>query len=153
MQYKQVVIAGETWSSNLGDGVIAESMQFLIQKLKPELHVSYLDISGRRISTPHSSESRSFVSQFSQKIKPLNFLRIISKHQLVKSQRKSDWHSQISNSDLVIIGGGQLLMDNNLDFPLKISTISKIAYSLGKNVHFVACGVGKKWSYAGVAFI
>lgn len=52
----------------------------------------------------------------------------------------------LDDADVVLIGGGQLLMDNALDFPLKVSAVSRIAHSLGKPAHIVSCGVGKKWS-------
>jgi polysaccharide pyruvyl transferase WcaK-like protein len=50
----------------------------------------------------------------------------------------------------VLIGGGQLLMDNDLVFPLKVWEIVRIAHDLDKIVTFYACGVGKKWSRLGL---
>jgi len=144
--YRKVVIAGETWSSNLGDGVIAESLQFLFKKLLPDLQIDFLDISGRNSIAPDSPKRTSSIMRFAQKVKPLYIPRVFLKWYILKSQHTPEWSAQISESDAVVIGGGQLLMDNFLDFPLKVTTIAQLSYSLGGNVHFLSCGVGSKWS-------
>jgi len=144
--YRKVVIAGETWSSNLGDGVIAETLQFLFKTLLPDLNIDFLDISGRSPISQSPPKSTSSIIRFMQKLKLLDVFRIVSKWYILRSQHIARWSSQISESDAVIIGGGQLLMDNALDFPLKVNTIAQLSYSLGVNTHFLSCGVGRKWS-------
>ena len=59
------------------------------------------------------------------------------------------WREQLSRCDLVLIGGGQLLMDNDLSFPLKVAELVRIARDLDKHVAFYACGVGREWSWLG----
>lgn len=56
----------------------------------------------------------------------------------------------LRGSDALIIGGGQLLMDNNLRFPMKIRSVTAAASRAG--VGQSACfgvGVGGKWSNRG----
>lgn len=48
MAGKNRLIAGESYSSNLGDGVIAESLAFLFQQEDPIVENSFLDISLRQ---------------------------------------------------------------------------------------------------------
>lgn len=144
---RKVIVAGEIWSSNLGDGVIADSIQFLLKQIQSDLQVQCLDISGRNATTSAQSRAMSPVKQFlhsKQVLRPfLNILRgrVLKRHQL------QTWTAMLSDADIVLIGGGQLLMDNALEFPLKISIVSDLAHSLGKPVHFVSCGVGKQWSF------
>jgi polysaccharide pyruvyl transferase WcaK-like protein len=61
------------------------------------------------------------------------------------------WESSLSGASALIIGGGQLLMDNHLDFPMKLRDIVRVACSLGVDIHFSACGVGvgRPWSSIG----
>lgn len=50
----------------------------------------------------------------------------------------------------MIIGGGQLLMDNDLSFLLRIRELIRIAHEMDIDVVFHACGVGRKWSRMGL---
>jgi polysaccharide pyruvyl transferase WcaK-like protein len=144
---KKVVIAGEIWSPNLGDGIIADSMQFLLKEVQHDLQVRLLDISGRDAMSPVLPQKVSFAKQFMQSKSILRIFLNVLRWRVRKKQYLSSWTSIISEADAVIIGGGQLLMDNALDFPLKINAVSWLAHSFGKTTHFVSCGVGKKWSF------
>src|SRR5687768_7364427 len=42
-----VVVCAEVFSSNLGDGVIAESLVHLLCTERPDVHVRLMDVSGR----------------------------------------------------------------------------------------------------------
>ncbi len=144
---RKIVIVGEIWSPNLGDGIIADSLSFLLKQVQSDVQVSLLDISGRdSISAPPSGKllpakklvrskmwSRMLVNVLRWRIRERRFLPV--------------WSTTLSDADVVIIGGGQLLMDNALDFPVKVSAVSRLSRSLGKPTHFVSCGVGSKWSF------
>lgn len=147
-----IAIAGETYSPNLGDGVIAESLAFLFQQNVPAISTSLLDISGRTTwsTTPDQVASnhglrplRSLLSSFSPLATIVRFLR----WQVVLRRRLSRrWLSALSESKTLVIGGGQLLMDNALNFPLRVSELANLAASSGIAYHFSACGVGAEWS-------
>ena len=108
--------------------------------------MEFLDISGRRSTELYSPKPTSFAARLAQRVKVLDILRVVAKWYIVKSQHMAKWAAQISEADAVVIGGGQLLMDNSLDFPLKVNMIARLAYSLNRDVHFLSCGVGRKWS-------
>jgi hypothetical protein len=42
----KIAICGETYSANLGDGVIAESLAWLLKESDPGVSVSFIDFSG-----------------------------------------------------------------------------------------------------------
>ena len=44
----KIVLCGEFLSSNLGDGVIADSLEYLIRKAEPDIVIYRMDLSGRR---------------------------------------------------------------------------------------------------------
>lgn len=152
MRRRKVIIAGEIWSPNLGDGVIAESLRFLLQRAEPDICVQFLDISGRYASgrgSAHSSPTKgmSFVKAYIRKKSALSLLRNVVKWPIFTTQCVPRWSSQISGADALIIGGGQLLMDNALSFPLKINLVSRIGSSFEKDILFASCGVGQDWSF------
>lgn len=140
-----VVIAGEYYSENLGDGIIGDTLGHLVSRstVRPVLH---LDISGRTAFQESNSLAKQaiFPSFFSKMpCEELNLLKWYGRRR-VNSIRS--WASILDKSDTLLIGGGQLLMDNCLDFPLKIKTLVDEADKRGLDIHFVLCGVGQKWS-------
>jgi len=52
-------------------------------------------------------------------------------------------------ADIVLVGGGQLLMDNDLSFPTRISASVSAARKLGIPVVMHSVGVGKSWTSLG----
>ena len=57
------------------------------------------------------------------------------------------WAKTLQHDGILVIGGGQLLMDDTLNFPLKISALVKFAASRNYKIVFNACGVSKDWSW------
>lgn len=46
---KKVLLVGEIYSENLGDGVLCQCVEFLIKKyFNKEVMIDYLDLSGRK---------------------------------------------------------------------------------------------------------
>jgi len=89
----------------------------------------------------------SSMKQYVQGKKYLNIIRNTLKWYKLKIHYLPHWSSMIAESDTVLVGGGQLLMDNDLSFPLRVSLVANLARSLGKEVHFTSCGVGADWSW------
>jgi len=150
MYRPKIVIAAEIWSPNLGDGIIAESLKYLLRHAQPRVQVEYLDISGRNPDCRGSVEKNqtiSYIQRYIQGKKYLNIARSALKRHKLKTHYLRYWSSLIAESDAVLIGGGQLLIDNNLDFPMKVSLIASLARSLGKKAYFISCGVGAEWSW------
>jgi len=130
----KVLIIGEIYSENLGDGAIAEANKFLIEKYCNS-KARYLDMSNRKdfnIYEINQNESNTF--SILNYIKKLNkfFMRNSAYSSIVfltilqfKEKKKiiDNLKLSLEDVDLVIIGGGQLLMDNHLSFPVRLYTI------------------------------
>jgi polysaccharide pyruvyl transferase WcaK-like protein len=150
----KVVIAGETFSPNLGDGVIAESLAFLFCRASPDISVRFLDISGRttweNTCDKHAHQNR--WTLLKRKLSAVHsrpvctFFHLLNWYVLSRRSCVRNGNKLLADSSLLVIGGGQLLMDNCLDFPLKINCAARLASAHGISVHFSACGVGKNWS-------
>ncbi|MEM9388420.1 MAG: polysaccharide pyruvyl transferase family protein [Pseudomonadota bacterium] len=153
---QSIIIAGETYSPNIGDGVIAECLRYLFKQTVPGLRVHLLDISGRdgwpeaAAFTPTQNRRRVKLPSVRQLIgsRAVNVTRWTLLH---GRQARARWPSQLQDAAALVIGGGLLIMDNNLGFPLKLSTLVKVAGNQNVPIHFAACGVGdnRRWSTRG----
>ncbi|WP_349605760.1 polysaccharide pyruvyl transferase family protein [Cupriavidus sp. DF5525] len=146
---KHVVICAVPFSDNLGDAVIAETLGFLIRQTLPGCRISYLDIAGRTQLGESSLKKGRLMRVFSRlpgwaRIPALT-LAIWMKYRRLWRAR---WKQQLADADVVVIGGGQLLCDVDLNFPLKLYLL---AQCLGKNatVALVSVGVAGSWSKVG----
>ena len=149
----KIVLCGEGLSSNLGDGVIADCLEFLIQRLGSETEIVRLDLSGRiRQVNPAKP-----VSDQREKIKRLAAIKFPKLINLVRWAKKRSFtgFGQLVTSDttMLVIGGGQLLMDNNWRFPLDLAALAFDAHRKKIPIAFHACGVGESWSWVGKALI
>lgn len=145
----RIVIAGETFSYNLGDGVIADSMEFLARHLKPTLDVTLLDISARTGYGPENSRAARRMRQHGVRSRPPYEFNLLKWYLVRRRRSLLLWRPILAKAERLIIGGGQLLMDNQLDFPLKLSLLADEARSRRLPYHVLACGVGARWSLLG----
>jgi polysaccharide pyruvyl transferase WcaK-like protein len=152
MKKRHIVITGEIYSTNLGDGVIFDTLKYLFQQVDPSTIVVPLDITGREPSqgayTKTPDRIKIAMIRFGENyLGPVYSLLAGAAHYLVvRQQTDRQWKPALESASALVIGGGQLLMDNHLGFPVKIRGIASAAKSLGLPFHFCACGVGEHWS-------
>ena len=154
MTVKKLVIAAEVFSKNTGDQVIYQCLRHMFLQLSPSLTVKPLDISGR------SPDMRmDYMVQFGGLPSRLGYLAAhimgslvnYSLYRIYKNYPKhlNAWRPVLHNVDRVLIGGGQLFMDNRLDFPIKLFSLSRELTSRKIPYYIGACGVGEHWSSLG----
>lgn len=148
----KIVVFGEKYSDNLGDGVISECLEFAFNKVNllngVEVEVTTHDLSMRdnyKLGVSERDDNKSsLVSVYYRRIKKLvgwELFRSKSFHQKYKYV--------VKDSDLVVIGGGQIFLDNELNFPVKLRALTKILDKYHINRAFVCCGVSSKMSIIG----
>jgi polysaccharide pyruvyl transferase WcaK-like protein len=153
---KRVAVAGEIFSANKGDRAIHDCLLYLLKLLAPAVETISIDISGR---FPHvSSLNRMRMSQRVALLQAIPGFRLPlmllnAGYQPVKMLRGQSykWRRSLETADLLVVGGGQMLMDDSLNFPLKISALTRLAQKLNLPYHISACGVGESWSMMGGA--
>lgn len=151
---KRVAIAGEIFSANMGDRAIHGCLLFLVKFLDSTIETISIDISGRVLGTRGSTgldlkQRTALISAVPGFRLPVKILKI-AHHQINRTQGQFEkLRKELETADLLLIGGGQLLMDDALNFPLKLSSLTRQARSLDLPYHFSACGVGKAWSRLG----
>ena len=143
-------------SPNLGDGVIADCLVHILRQVDEKTDISLVDFSGRINNSTETCAAKTklncfqIVHRFLGQSKFYRKMMALLVWNCKKRKRLSSyWRQKFANSNIVVIGGGQLLMDNELSFILRVREIVKTAHSLNKKVVFYACGVGDKWSRLG----
>lgn len=124
----KIIIGGVPFSQNLGDGIIFENIKNLYIGTEKATQILPLDIAGRDDFETNATSSDlklriiHAIPSFGRK--PLLALFFYLKYQWV--WRKS-WQSKLAGADLLTVGGGQLFLDEELNFPLKMYFLSLTA--------------------------
>jgi len=152
-----IVICAEVYSSNLGDGVIVESLRYLINSFHSDFEIKLVDLSCRKgfglSEYDKPSPWKNIYNQFAKRSSEFRTVSSLATwYSFWRNKHRSYFLNQMKDSKLLIIGGGQLLNDNNLFFPLRIREVVRCANQLGMKIVFHACGVGNMWSNLGRHF-
>lgn len=135
-------------SNNLGDRIIAESLKHIIQIKNEEYIVTNFDLTNGTMKEKKGIVNINLTStNFTKKIIP-DSLRRIKVSRLYKKNLKLriELKRSIAETDIVVIGGGHLLIDNYLNFPIGISNIIKEAKIKNIPVIFAFVGAKGPWS-------
>ncbi|MEL6104509.1 MAG: polysaccharide pyruvyl transferase family protein [Planctomycetota bacterium] len=143
MNAPKVAVCGVRYSSNLGDGVISDCLGWMIKQCVANVAIADVDLAGR---TEFGEQT---VAQRRLKLRLLLSLPRVLQDALVrfvlgrKLQRdlKPSWRASLTGCSAALIGGGQLLSDSDLNFPLKIEGLVDILEELKVPAAVYACGV------------
>lgn len=154
-EQSRMVLCGVPYATNLGDGVIADCMAYVLHKHWPTARICHLDLStrdgygkggvaGKKSILAVLRNSPRFVSDLMVSVG----LRLFLARKAVPA-----WQQYFMRDDVVIIGGGHLLSDFNLNFPRKLDLLSSFAQAAGAKLAVHGVGVSAKWSKrAGLLF-
>jgi polysaccharide pyruvyl transferase WcaK-like protein len=149
----RIALVNVRYSPNLGDGLIAECLEWALRQHLPAADIVSIDLAGRTAysaqSGAHRGRALAILSILPRSIRRLVFssaLRV-----LIHLKYRPVWEAQLANSDVAILGGGQLLADADLNFPLKIRSISLLCRRLGLTGAVFGAGVSRDWSHRGKA--
>lgn len=113
---KRILLVGEHYSENLGDGILCQCTDYLIKKyFKSEVLVEYLDLSGRKYFNKKPNQNNILLKWKNlqyfilEKIGLMNFYKSYRKKKKVNKLK-----SNVKNVDydVIIIAGGQLIGGN-----------------------------------------
>jgi polysaccharide pyruvyl transferase WcaK-like protein len=141
----KILIIGERFSTNLGDGVICETVEGLLSKHYKDADITVADISTRQEYRKNKIVNLKDKSVTIKKVTKQVFIKLgldIDYYKFKKSSlRRNEYIESICNNnyDLAVFAGGQMFKDTFV-FP-----ISQFVNHLAKNqtpIIFNACGVG-----------
>lgn len=150
----KIVISTLRYSDNLGDGVIGDCVEYLLKKYNPSINIYHLDMAGRlgflNDYSNKANESKGITKTYFYKL-PYYAQKNVFKFLLWPFIYKKRLNTAISNAikfkpDLLMFGGGQVLNDILLNFPLKFNYVCQCF--IRENINIVVSGVGvsKNWS-------
>lgn len=147
----KVVLLNIKYSPNLGDGVIAECFEAALRARLPAAAVESCDLAGRTDFTPRRSHVRRHALKVFA-LSPPPISRLLSRLAIAGALRwtlKPYFEKSLKGADVVVIGGGQLFADANLNFPAKMNAALAAAKTAGARVAIHAVGVETGWSSYG----
>lgn len=145
---KKILVCGVANSGNLGDRIIAESMNFIIKNTDDQYNLVNFDFTNGVVNkTYQTSEIKLNSNSYLKKLIP-DFLRRLKVYKKFKynNDLKCALSKSIEESDYIIIGGGHLLIDNYLTFPIGINNIVREARKKNKPVIIAFVGAKGSWS-------
>lgn len=154
-RFGRFLICGAVYARNLGDGVIAECMAHVLRSMSDDAPVVFVDLSGRTSYSSVSIRGKEAILKF-LRMAPRAVGRVVLIGGIVKflAQRAAPaWRSLFNDGDLVIIGGGHLLSDFNLNFPSKLALLTHYATRAGASVAIYGVGVSRRWTPTGTRLL
>ena len=141
----KIVVFNVKFSENLGDGILAQCLEKALCR-DGGIEVDTIDLAGRVCFGATSPHRRSAVRVLH--VLP-SFARRLAVTQALRSKLRAlgdEWDRKISAADAVVLGGGNLFQDDDLNFPLKIGTLLDRICRSGKPLAIYGVGVSGAWS-------
>ncbi|MBB6486257.1 polysaccharide pyruvyl transferase family protein [Rhizobium lusitanum] len=143
----KILVFNVKYSENLGDGMLAECIETALANGGGEVEVETVDLAGRQaFARGHGARRRLILGL-------LRWMPAAARRRLVSLGLKrnlrrlvASWDEKIANADVVVIGGGNLFQDDDLNFPLKIGTVLDCVCQQDRPLAIYAVGVSKHWS-------
>ncbi|WP_191970262.1 polysaccharide pyruvyl transferase family protein [Methylobacterium planeticum] len=146
----RVAIFNVKYSPNLGDGIIAECLEASLAG-QPGIAVRSIDLAGRERYGDGLGAGRARI------LDGLHRLPRPARHLLVRAllggllrlRLRPRWRRVLAGCDVAIVGGGQLIADADLNFPLKLAAAAAEMRRRNLPLAVFAVGVAGGWSGAG----
>jgi polysaccharide pyruvyl transferase WcaK-like protein len=118
-----IVIFNVKYSANLGDGVIAECLEAAIAR-RTGWQVASIDLAGRTVWTNGKGGGMrrlklAVLQAMPRSMRDASVNLVLGR--TVRGTLQPLWRERLANADAAVFGGGQLIQDGDLNFPLKLS--------------------------------
>ena len=152
---RRIALLNVKYSPNLGDGLLSECLEAELartfQTIAPGTEVFSIDLAGRRVYPAIAPSRRAAVIGVLEALPAA--LRSIATSAaltaLVRLRLRSHVRARLAGCDAVVLGGGNLLTDADLNFPMKIAGALRQAARLRLPVAVYGVGANRQWSATG----
>jgi polysaccharide pyruvyl transferase WcaK-like protein len=152
----RVVTFNVKFSPNLGDGVIAECLEAELARRLTCININALDLAGRTDRDRRAKASGRVLALKALQAMP-SILRDILVEVVLRLRLKRKcrpiWRSALRDADLAIVGGGQLIQDGDLNFPVKLSIVASECRRNNVPIALFGVGVAESHSSRGAALM
>ncbi len=148
----RIALFNVKYSPNLGDGLLAECLEGAIRSQLGDAQVESIDLAGRLRYQPGRAERALALSVLHAS--PLLIRQSASKvvlGSMLNRKLRPLWKEKLREVGAVIVGGGNLISDSDLNFPLKLQAAMAVTTELAIPVSVFAVGVSENWSPKGAA--
>lgn len=140
------------YSPNLGDGLIAACLESAIEQAAPSSEVRSVDLAARKALGDDIPARGALLNTLDALPASARQLVIRAPLALASALKwRPHYTREMEGANCVVIGGGNLLADIDLNFPTKIGLVMREAEWLGLPVALHAVGVSGDWTRAGLA--
>jgi polysaccharide pyruvyl transferase WcaK-like protein len=147
----KIALLNVKFSPNLGDGLLSECLERELAVALPGAEVVSIDLAGRRQYRGHGPSRRGRVIALLEALPRWARRRAvrIALTLLVRFRLRRHVRERLHGVDAVVVGGGNLLSDTDLNFPMKLAGALGEVARAGLPVAVHAVGVNRRWSRAG----
>ncbi|WAJ29172.1 polysaccharide pyruvyl transferase family protein [Antarcticirhabdus aurantiaca] len=143
------------FSPNLGDGLLAECLEMAMKECGGDASGTYsVDLSART-RYARGDASRSTVLRVLDGL-PSSLRSLATappRELLLRRKWRPHYEQHLKGADAVVIGGGNLLTDMDLNFPVKVASALEMAARQGLPSAIYGVGVASHWSAKGTALM
>ena len=147
----KIALLNVKFSPNLGDGLLSECLERELAFALPGVEVIAIDLAGRAHYRGHGPSRRGRVIALLEALPrwARRYAVRLALAALVQMRLRRHVHDRLVGVDAVVVGGGNLLTDSDLNFPMKLAgALGEVARArLPVAVH--AVGVNRRWSRTG----
>lgn len=147
----KITLLNVKYSQNLGDGIIAECFEHALRQAPGVTQVQSCDLAGRVQFDGKGNQVRQTTRQLLDRL-PRSIRRTLSiaiLKQMVSTKLRAHYARELADTDMAVIGGGQLIADAELNFPLKVFEATQAARDNGASIAVYGVGVGHSFSRRG----
>lgn len=147
-----VALINVKYSPNLGDGLLSECLEAELAAVLPEVSIRVIDLAGRAgyDSGMGSRKSVLTLMHHSPRVVRHAIAQSVLGYKL-RSRLRPHWREALRDVDAVIVGGGNLLSDADLNFPLKLDAAMEEVRSLDLPTAVFGVGASDNWTPRGEA--
>lgn len=143
------------FSPNLGDGVLTQSLEKALIELGADpARVRCVDLAARKEFSQNMGRRASILAFLDVLPKTMRaqFIKIPLNY-FLHQKWKPHYEKNLEGADLVVIGGGNLLVDFDLNFPTKIASVIELTATRKIPYAIYGVGVSPDWSASGTAMM
>ena len=152
---RRIALLNVKYSPNLGDGLLSECLEAELartfQWIAPGTEVFSIDLAGRRAYPAIAPSRRAAVIAVLEAL-PATLRSLATRAALtvlVRLRLQRHVRARLAGCDAVVLGGGNLLTDADLNFPMKIAGALQQAAKLRLPVAVYGVGANRQWSATG----
>ena len=138
------------YSPNLGDGILSLCLEGELRRLAPDAQIETHDIAGRTEYGENASKRKLALTVLDRL--PAGLRQRCIEYLLgrvVQGTLLPRWREIAVGLDCALVGGGNLISDIDLNFPLKVNGLSVALSEASVPWSFTSVGVAERWTKRG----